>query len=82
MPRYNTEQEAVEAIKNFSIENIKIGKGSSNIGKCKYSDEFKINAILLANKIGVRKAGKETKAGSTQISLWRKDPKLIKYYAK
>lgn len=76
---YNTEWEAVQAREKFLSgvnTNLKIGKGSSNKGKCKYSQEQKDYALALSRKIGVRKAGAKLGMGSTQISKWRKELKL------
>ena len=50
---------------------IKLGKGKSNIGRSKYSEEQKHKALLLSYEIGVRKAGKITGMGSTGISKLR-----------
>lgn len=76
---YNTEWEAVQAREKFLSgvnTDLKIGKGSSNKGRCKYSQEQKDYALALAKKIGVRKAGAKLGMGSTQISKWRRELKL------
>lgn len=75
---YNTEWEAVQAREKFLSginTNLKIGKGSSNKGKCKYTQEQKDYALDLAKKVGVRKAGAKLGMGSTQISKWRRELK-------
>lgn len=74
---FDTEDEAIKAIENFKDSDIKIGKGKSNLGRSKYSEYDLINALILAKKIGVRKAGKQTKMGSTKISALRKQYKFI-----
>lgn len=76
---YDSETEAVEAKRKFdSTEDktlFKIGKGLSNLGKSKYSEEDNEKAIELSKKIGIRKAGKLTGMGSTRICLLRKEKK-------
>ena len=72
---YNTEEEAIFAVKNNG--SIFIGQGKSNLGKSKYTDKENIAALELSYKIGVRKAGKITKMGSTRISTLRKINKQL-----
>jgi hypothetical protein len=74
---FDTEKESIEAL---NTNDLKIGKGKSNIGKSKYSFEDKKNAVLLANEIGVRRAGVETGMGSTQISILRKSEEFKHFY--
>jgi hypothetical protein len=73
---FETEKEALDCYNNFclnpSSNNLKIGKGKSNLGRSKYSEEQNLYAFELAKKIGVRKAGKETGMGSTRISMLRR----------
>ena len=76
---FDTENEAIKALET---NDIKIGKGKSNIGKCKYTFEDKKSAVLLANEIGVRKAGVITGMGSTQIGILRKSEDFKEYYIK
>ncbi len=70
---YNTEEEAKNAYQDYYSGKIqlKIGKGSQNIGKSKYTEQQFIDALNLAKVIGVRKAGVITGMGSTKISLLR-----------
>ena len=70
---YDTDFEAMQAIEKWKVGEIqpKIGKGASNKGKCKYDEDFKIKSILIANLYGVRKAGRITKSGSSQITNWK-----------
>lgn len=76
---FNTEIEAVKCYNDFLLNKdsklLKKGKGKSNLGRCKYSDEDNIYALALAEKIGIRKAGKETGMGSTRICILRKEKK-------
>ena len=71
---FDTEIEAVNIIINFNNNptSLKIGKGKSNLGKSKYTNENNEEAVKLSYKIGIRKAGIETGMGSTKISTLRK----------
>lgn len=74
---YDTEEEAIRIKREFDSTKdkglFKIGKGSSRIGKSKYSEEDNEMAIELSKKVGIRKAGRLTGMGSTRISLLRKE---------
>jgi hypothetical protein len=71
---YDTEIEAIKAIEDWKQGkgSFNIGKGNTNKGKCKYSNDYKNKCVKLSYEIGIRKAGLLSKAGSTQISKWRK----------
>lgn len=73
---FDTEKEALKSyndfISNKDFKSIKKGKGKSNLGRCKYTNEDNLYALDLAEKIGIRKAGKETGMGSTRICILRK----------
>lgn len=73
---FQTEEEAIKALKNFKeakdVSMLKIGKGSSNKGRSKYSEEDDIKALKLSVELGIREAGRLTGMGSTRISKLRK----------
>jgi hypothetical protein len=71
---FDLENKAINAIINFNNNSslLKIGKGKSNLGKSKYTNENNEEAVKLSYKIGIRKAGVETGMGSTKISILRK----------
>lgn len=85
---YKTEYEAVSAIEEYYKGNKTpiVGKGASNIGKCKYDDNFKIKCIIIANYYGIRKAGVicglTSTNSTTYISKWRKSEYFIRFYDK
>lgn len=70
------ESDAIEALKNFNStldkSLFKVGKGSSNLGRSKYSQQDDLEALSLSKEVGVRKAGKITGMGSTRISMLRR----------
>lgn len=71
---FNTEDEAAMAIEMFKrgIGSIKVGKGQYRAGVSKYTEQDNLNALQIAKEVGVRKAGKITKMGSTRISFLRR----------
>lgn len=68
---FDNEEDAIYAVNNYTEKDFKT-RGQVFKGKSKYSEDDNIKALLIAEKIGVRKAGKETKMGSTRISTLRK----------
>lgn len=67
---FDSEIEAINKVKNFTKDDIIIGKGRRK-GTSKYSQKDNEIAINLSYELGIRKAGKITGMGSTRISILR-----------
>ena len=78
---FPSEGEASDTLEKFKRTKdesmLSIGKGSKNVGKRKYTESERIEALWVARSVGVRKASKATGMGTTTISALRREYEFV-----